>query len=154
MKKLTAELSQRSLQKLADDLMEYARRLETAEEEIVQRMSTEAAAEAGKYFSEGVSVFPNGHGITANGESVVFEEFGAGATVRDLFPGGADVSFEIRRGAYSELHHGEYEQTGYEYWHHHGQRLTHVDAGNGLFYGMEAARSSAPEIVKEVLEKL
>lgn len=138
---------------MAKDLEEYAAALtKEIAPEIERRLSIEAAAEAAAHFGEGVTVTPTEHGVAASGEDVVFQEFGAGARISDPYPGGADVGFEIRRGAYSDLHEGEYAQTGYEYWHHGGERYEYVTPGNGLFYGMEKAREEAGRIAKEVLK--
>lgn len=152
--KLHATLDPSSLMRLAEDLKDYAKRLEEeAAPEIESRLATAAAAEAAGHFSEGVAVTASGNRVIASGSEVVFQEFGAGARISDPYPGGADVGFDIRRGAYSDLHGGEYAQSGYELWHHGGEEYRFVTPGNGLFYGMERAREQAASVAKEVLKR-
>ena len=151
--KISFSLDPKSIQEAADELMEYSKKLRRAEFMIDQKLSQIAAEEAGKHFDGDVTVSALDHGVMATGESVVFQEFGAGSRISDPFPDGADVDFEIRRGAYSDLNGGEYAQTGYEYWHHNGERYEYQTPRNGLFYGMMAAKENAAEAVKEVLEE-
>lgn len=149
--KISMDLSRKSIQAAAKALADYAKHLKDCETAITERLSEIAAEEAAEHFDEDVTVTPTANGVLATGPSVVFQEFGAGARVSDPFDGGADVSFEIRRGAYSDLHDGEYAQSGYEMWHHDGIEYRYVTPGNGLFYGMMKAREEAPNIAKEVL---
>lgn len=145
-------LSPASIKKAADELRKYADHLRDCESHIAERLSEEAAEEAAEHFDEDVSVEALVDGVRATGSSVVFQEFGAGSRISDPFPGGADVGFAIRRGAYSDLHEGEYSQTGYELWHHDGLEYRYVTPRNGLFYGMMRARERAKDIAKEVLK--
>lgn len=150
MRKIRISLNPSDLDELAKQLRQYAKQLPEMADEMTARLSEEAATVARQHFSNDVTVDATANGVTATGESVVFEEFGAGARISDPFPDGADVDFEIRRGAYSDLHNGEYSQTGYQYWHHDGERYEYVTPRNGLFYGMQAAREKIKEIAEEV----
>lgn len=149
--KIQFRLDPREIRKAAQALREYAAKLEDSTEEIQSELCRVAAAEAAKHFDEDVTVTPAGDRVIAEGESVVFQEFGAGARISNPYPDGGDVGIEVRRGAYSDLHEGEYAQTGYEYWHHDGERYEYVTPRNGLFYGMMQALEDAPDIVREVL---
>lgn len=140
-----------SIEQAAKKLAAYAVRLRDSETEITRRVSEVAADEARDRYDEDVFVYGTDHGVIATGESVVFQEFGAGARISDPYDGGADVDFEIRRGAYSDLYGGEYAQSGYEKWHHDGEEYRYITPTNALFYGMEAARAAAADIAKEVL---
>ena len=150
--KISMNLSRKSIQAAAKALADYAKHLKDCETAITERLSEIAAEEAAEHFDEDVTVTSTANGVLATGPSVVFQEFGACAAVRDPLPGGADVSFEIRRGAYSDLHYGEYAQSGYKSWHHNGTEYTEVVPNHGLFYGMMKAKEEAPRIAKEVLE--
>ena len=134
-------------------LRKYAKKLEQSTDEIDRRLSEIAADEARPRYRGGVAVTAEEHGVAATGKSVVFQEFGAGATISDPFPDGADVSFEIRRGSYSDLHEGPYMQSGYEYWTFGGRRYEYVEPTNALFYGMMEAKERAAEVVREVLHE-
>ena len=149
---ITAELSAASLRKAADDLKRYAAELRIDAREISHRLSEEAADVARQHFSPDITVVAEDEGVIAVGEQVVFEEFGAGARISDPYPGGADVDFEIRRGAYSDLHGGEYSQNDYTEWHHDGQTYEYITPRNGLFHGMMHVRDRAGEVAREVLE--
>lgn len=146
------DLSPSSIRSAANELKKYADHLKACESHIAERLSDEAAEEAAEYFDDGVSVEALANGVRATGESVVFQEFGAGLTISDPFPDGADVSFQIRRGAYSDLHQGEYAQTGYELWHHDGIEYRYVIPKHGLFYAMMRAKERAKDVAKEVLK--
>lgn len=150
MKKISFSLDPREIERAAKELRDYAASLSVRAMELDRKLSEEAANEARAHYSGAVTVEPTDRGVMAYGQEVVFEEFGAGARISDPFPGGADVSFEIRRGAYSDLHNGEYAKSGYEAWHHNGERYEYVTPRNGLFYGMEQARSMAADIAEEV----
>lgn len=151
MGKISIGLSADSIEKAAKQLADYARGLRFAAGEIDHSLSVIAAEEAASHFDENVSVAALEHGVMAVGDSVVFQEFGAGARISDPYPDGADVGFEIRRGAYSDLHEGEYAQTGYQYWHHDGEIYQYVTPTNGLFHGMMAAKERAAKVAKEAL---
>lgn len=153
MKKISFSLDPASIQQAAKELEAYAKKLRDSELWIDQRLNQIAADEARQHYDGNVAVAAMDHGVMAAGESVVFQEFGAGSRISDPFPGGADVDFEIRRGAYSDLHEGEYAQTGYEYWHYRGERYEYQTPRNGLFYGMEKAKDEAAQVVREVLEE-
>lgn len=150
--KISMDLSVKSIMAAAEKLRAYARKLEEGTGRIEERLSEVAADEARTHFDGDVSVEALPNGVRASGESVVFQEFGAGARISDPFPGGADVGFEIRRGAYSDLHGGEYAQSGYESWHYRGEEYRYVTPRNGLFYGMMKAKEESANIVREVLE--
>lgn len=151
--RIDIKLGPDSIRDAAEMLESYANRLKNAAEAIQTELCKTAATEAARHFDGDVTVMPAGDRVTATGESVVFQEFGAGAAVRDPYPDGAEVDFEIRRGAYSDMMGGEYAQTKYEYWHHDGEKYTQVVPVHGLFYGMMAAKDAIPEIVKGVFKK-
>lgn len=146
-------LNPQSIHDAAKALRAYASRLMEADTKITRRLSEIAADEAREHYDESILVTATDSGVLAQGESVVFQEFGAGARISDPFEDGADVSFEIRKGAYSDLHQGEYAQSGYQKWHYNGEEYEYVTPTNALFYGMEAARAAAADVAKEVLRE-
>lgn len=150
MRKIKVRLDPKDFSDLADELRRYASHMDEMAEQITRRLSETAAEEARSHYSSDVTVDTTENGVVATGESVVFEEFGAGARISDPFPGGADVDFEIRRGAYSDLNQGEYARSGYELWHHNGDEYRFVTPTNALFYGMEKAREEAVKTAREV----
>lgn len=154
-KSIRCRLSERSLTEVAKQLEKLADKLEQGEvsHEVVRRVSEVAAEEARSHFGTDVTVSAHDSGVIATGESVVFEEFGAGARISDPYPDGTDAAIEIRRGAYSDLHQGEYARSGYKEWHHDGERYEYVTPVNGLFHGMMKAKEEAPGIIEEVLKQ-
>lgn len=153
MRKISFNLDPRDIRDLANELRRYAKEMQDMADDVTVRLSEVAADEARSHYSSDVTVEATSNGVTATGESVVFEEFGAGARISDPFPGGADVSFEIRRGAYSDLNEGEYARTGYDHWHHDGQIYQYVTPTNALFYGMERAKEEAARVAREVFSQ-
>ena len=151
--KIRMTLSPESIERAAEQLREYAKRLETATAEIDRRLSEEAAEEAAQHYGPGITVEALDHGVRASGEEVVFQEFGAGARISDPFPGGVDIGVDIRWGSYSEMNLGEYYQSGYEKWHYAGEEYRYVTPTNALFYGMMRAKDRAAEVAKEVLKE-
>ena len=150
MRRINVRLDPKDFKDLANELRRYANEMQSMADEMNQRLCRVAAEEAREHYSSDVQVEEIENGVIATGESVVFEEFGAGARISDPFPGGADVNFEIRQGAYSDLHEGEYARSGYEMWHHAGEEYRYVTPTNALFYGMEKAKEEAGKIAREV----
>ena len=141
-----------NLDRAVKQLERYAKKLESSTDEIDRRLSEIAADEARERYRGGIAVTAEEHGVTATGDSVVFQEFGAGATVVDPFPGGADVtSIEIMQGSYSRERRGPYWASGYESWEFGGRAYTQVEPTNALFFGMLEAKDRAGEVAREVL---
>lgn len=152
MRVIDIRLDPRDIDDLVKELRRYAKQMRDMADEVSMRLSEVAADEARSLYSDDITVEATGNGVTASGESVVFEEFGAGARISDPFPDGADVSFEIRRGAYSDLHQGEYARSGYKEWHHNKEPFKWVTPTNALFFGMEKAKEEIGKIAREVFE--
>ena len=152
MRVIDIRLDPRDIDDLVKELRRYAKQMRNMADEVSMRLSEVAADEARSLYSDDITVEATANGVIASGESVVFEEFGAGARISDPFPDGADVSFEIRRGAYSDLHQGEYARSGYELWHHNGDEYRFVTPTNALFFGMEKAKEEIGKIAREVFE--
>lgn len=146
-------LSAESIRKAADKLRAYAKRIESAGNEIDRRLSEIAAEEAASHFGPEITVEALDHGVRATGEEVVFQEFGAGSAVMDPFPGGADIGIEIRQGSWSDAHQGEYARSGYEMWHHNGVEYRYIVPTNAMFHGMMKAKEMAGEVAREVLKE-
>ena len=150
--KIRMTLDPDSIAKAAKQLRDYAKKLKASTLWIDQRLNQVAADEARTHFDGDVTVIPQDHSVVAMGPGVVFQEFGAGSRISDPYPGGASVDFDIRRGAYSDLHQGEYAQSGYEMWHYNGEEYRYVTPTNALFHGMMKAREEAAQIIREELE--
>ena len=144
------EVSLDKLQKLADELLRLADRIDKAPKSVNAMLVAAAAEEARNHYSDRITVEETENAVRATGNSVAFEEFGAGARISDPFPDGADVDFEIRKGAYSDLHEGEYAKSGYESWHHGGEEYKYVTPTNALFYARERAIAEIPEAANEL----
>lgn len=99
-------------------------------------------AEVGQVAAEGnygdseimvrIDPIPGGYCLSANGEQVVFIEFGAGKGVN---PGNelADrMPFDVYDGSYSDMNHGEYQSTGYRFWHYEGVKYYEIAHRDGM----------------------
>lgn len=90
-KKITVSLSVSGVQKLQDELKEYRRWQMEKAKELAQRLAMLGASAASIGFSRAiytgtkdavvtVKAIPGGYAVKANGESVLFIEFGSGVT--------------------------------------------------------------------------
>lgn len=150
MKVFRAQLDPADLERMADELRAYAAKLRESGPKISEKLCEIAAEEARGHFSAGIAVDHTENKVIATGDYAIFQEFGAGAAVSDPFPGGSDVSVDIRFAAYSEKNGGELFRTQ-EYWHFGGKEYREVVPTHGLFHGMERARAEAGKIAREVL---
>ena len=118
------------------------------------------AAQAAYGSPVAVTVEPidNGMCIRANGDAVVFLEFGAGSAVdqSDMF---ADrMPFEVRRGSFSDAKgvdqqgrpRGSYARHNYQYWEFGGQTYTEVYPTNGMQHAYEAMMQDIRTLAKRV----
>lgn len=149
--KMKVSLDPKSIRDAENKLWELVSKLSQCSDDIASELCKRAANEAAKHFDGDVTVMPAGDRVIAEGESVVFQEFGAGSRISNPYPDGGDVSFEVRQGAYSDLHEGDYAQNAYEFWHHGHEEYEYIEPRNGLFYGMMQAIDDAPEVTREVL---
>lgn len=90
-KKIVAPLSVSGIQKIQDELKEYKRWQKDKAKELAERLAMLGASVASIRFSRAVYTemrdatvsvvaIPNGYAVKADGESVLFIEFGAGIT--------------------------------------------------------------------------
>ena len=90
-KKIVVPLSESGIQKIQDELMVYRKWQEEKARELAERLATLGATVASIRFSRAVytgkkdvevtvEALPNGYKVKADGESVLFIEFGSGVT--------------------------------------------------------------------------
>lgn len=90
----------------------------------------------------------NGYRIVAEGEDVLFIEFGAGDAA------GSDnglydaVPAVARPGSWSETHAQQYSRYGF--WVFGGKKMTEVPTSPAFYYAYEAMVQAIPRIAKEV----
>lgn len=90
----------------------------------------------------------NGYRIVAEGEAVLFIEFGAGDAA------GSDnglydaVPAVARPGSWSETHAQQYSRYGF--WVFAGQKITEVPTSPAFYYAYEAMVQNLPRIAEEV----
>ena len=91
-----------------------------------------------------------GYKIVAEGEDVLFIEFGAGdATMNPMFEN--YVGVDVYPGAYSEqVGSGEYAETGK--WHFGGKTYTEVQPRMGLYDAKLYIQGAAVELAQEVIQ--
>lgn len=93
----------------------------------------------------------NGYKIVAEGEDVLFIEFGAGDAA------GSENSLydatppEARPGSWSETHAQQYSKYGF--WIFAGQRYTEVQPTPAFYYAYEYMAQNLPQIAKDVFGK-
>ena len=118
-------------------------------------------AEIGKRAAQGaygsaitvtVEAIANGVCIRANGDAVVFLEFGAGSQVNEGNMFANVMPFDVRRGSFSDskVPPGEYARNNYEYWTFGGQRLEYVTPVNGMQKAYEAMQQDVKTLARKV----
>lgn len=127
-----------SLSAAERETMRLAREFDRKVDEFVREIaSIGAQAAAGAYGGRvGVSIegIGNGFSICADGQQVVFIEFGAGSAVNtgNMFAG--QMPFEVRQGSYSDSKNppGPYAKSGYRFWKFGGNLYTEIVPANGM----------------------
>ena len=90
----------------------------------------------------------NGYRIVAEGEDVLFIEFGAGDSAgsdNGLYDAVPSVA---RPGSWSETHAQQYSRYGF--WYFAGQKMTEVPTSPAFYYAYEAMVQNLPRIAEEV----
>lgn len=111
-----------------------------AEIAVIGQRAAQGAYGSGGAVDVTVEPIDNGYAIIANGDAVVFLEFGAGDAVdsgdRYTSVVEAEGGFDIRPGSWSETHAQQYSTNGY--WIFGGRRYTEVQPRNGMQAAYEA----------------
>lgn len=162
-KKIVVPLSVSGIQKIQDELKEYQRWQNDKAKELIERLAMLGASVASIRFSRAVYAgmrdaavsvvaIQNGYAVKADGESVLFIEFGAGITYGTGHPEASD--FGMGPGTYPD---------GKGHWNDPNGWYLPKSAGGGHTYGnppampMYEARKQIeqelPIIVKEVFSK-
>lgn len=138
-------------------LSEYETRLSQFLVELAEIGQRAAQSAYGSPITVTVEETENGVSIRANGDAVVFLEFGAGSATdpTDMF---ADsMPFPVRRGSFSDVNigadgrpPGQYTRTGYQYWEFGGHRYTEVPPRNGMQHAYEAMMQDMRTLAKKV----
>lgn len=159
-KKIVVPLSVSGIQKIQGELKEYQRWQKDKANELAERLAMLGASVASIRFSRAVYTgmsdatvsvvaIPNGYAVKADGESVLFIEFGAGIT----YGNGHPEAQELRMGP------GTYPD-GKGHWNDPNGWWIPKSAGGGHTYGnppampmyeaRKAIEQELPRIVKEV----
>lgn len=159
-KKITVPLSVAGVQKLQDELKEYRRWQKEKAQELAQRLAMLGASVASIGFSRAaysgmrdanvsVVAIPGGYAVKADGESVLFIEFGSGVTYGSGHPEAGQ--FGMGPGTYPD---------GKGHWDDPNGWWIPKSAGGGHTYGnppampmyeaRKAIEQELPRIVKEV----
>ena len=94
-----------------------------------------------------------GYRIVAEGESVLFIEFGTGDAAGIHASAYDAVPSVVRPGSWSESHQGEYWRTGgylKGHWHFGGKELHETDPHPAFYDAYKAMVEALPQIVEEV----
>lgn len=162
-KKIVVPLSVSGIQKIQDELKEYQRWQKGKANELAERLAMLGASVASIRFSRAVYTgmrdapvsvvaIPNGYAVKADGESVLFIEFGSGVTYGSGHPEAQE--FGMGPGTYPD---------GKGHWNDPDGWYLPKSAGGGHTYGnppampMYEARKrimqELPRIVKEVFTR-
>lgn len=159
-KKIVVPLSESGIQKIQDELMAYRKWQEEKARELAERLAALGATVASIRFSRAVytgkkdvdvtvEALPNGYKVKADGESVLFIEFGAGVTYGYGHPEAGE--FGMGPGTYPD---------GKGHWDDPKGWYLPKSAGGGHTFGnppampmyeaRKAIEQELPRIVKEV----
>lgn len=159
-KKIVVPLSESGIQKIQDELMVYRKWQEEKARELAERLATLGATVASIRFSRAVYTgkkdvevtveeLPNGYKVKADGESVLFIEFGSGVTYGYGHPEAGE--FGMGPGTYPD---------GKGHWDDPKGWYLPKSAGGGHTFGnppampmyeaRKAIEQELPRIVKEV----
>ena len=97
-----------------------------------------------------------GYRIVAEGEDVLFIEFGAGDAAGSENGNYDAVPVVAYPGSWSEAHQGEYWRTGglgQGHWHFGGQEYTELAPSPAFYYAYEAMVQNLPQIAREVFQQ-
>lgn len=92
----------------------------------------------------------NGYSIVAEGETILFVEFGAGDAAGIMAGFYDNVPTSVRPGSWSETHEQMYSRYGF--WVFGGQILHEVEPNPSFYYAYEAMVEALPKIAQEVFE--
>lgn len=159
-KKIVVPLSESGIQKIQDELMVYRKWQEERARELAERLAALGATVASIRFSRAVytgkkdvevtvEALPNGYKVKADGESVLFIEFGSGVTYGYGHPEAGE--FGMGPGTYPD---------GKGHWNDPKGWYLPKSAGGGHTFGnppampmyeaRKAIEQELPRIVKEV----
>ena len=93
----------------------------------------------------------NGYKICAEGEDVLFIEFGTGDRAGVLTPWYDQVPSEVRPGSWSESHAQMYSRYGF--WVFAGQIYHYTEPHPAFYYAYQAMVEALPQIAQEVFSK-
>ena len=139
----------KTIEKYADmdrKLAELAERLCQIGEPIIRQIH-------GNHSSVWTEPTANGYRIVAEGEDVLFIEFGAGEDAGSDNGKYDAVPSVAKPGTWSEAHQGEYWRTGGPgkgHWHFGGREINTVPTSPAFYYAYEAMVQNLPRIAEEV----
>lgn len=140
-----------ALNQLNKIINEFDAKVDTFISEIVEIGKMAAQSTYGGAVS--VTAEPEGDGgwiIKAEGEPVVFFEFGAGKATDAAERYAGEMPFPVYEGSYSIANGGEYAATGFKVWHFGGQPYHEVKQRPGMLRAYEAIMQEIPNVAKRV----
>lgn len=93
----------------------------------------------------------NGYKVCAEGEDILFIEFGTGDRAGVLSPWYDEVPPTVRPGSWSETHAQQYSTQGY--WYFGGKRYEFTEPHPAFYYAYQAMVEALPQIAQEVFSK-
>lgn len=134
------------LANLQEKCAELARRLCEVGEPIIQ-------AWHGNHAVVSMEQTQDGYVIRADGEDVLFIEFGTGDKAGEMAANYDAVPATVRPGSWSEAHGGEYAKTGgfgKGFWHFGGKEYHFTEPHPAFYYAYQRMVEALPQIAKEV----
>ena len=162
--KITVDLfNPKSIDDAIKELERYSNRLESACMELAERLAKLGAqtveneyrsASEEKQFVVECTQTDNGWTIIAEGENVVFLEFGTGVLTEDYEHPEAVGLPNISPGSYSQTEgRGNFVVGSHEYWYYRKKRYSGTIATHGFYFAKREMKEQAILIAREVFHK-
>lgn len=158
MRKISFSLSEKSIDRAIEKLIEHKQLVDSKCDELASRLATLGATVSSLGFSRAfydgnndveitVTQSRNGYVVHAQGEAVCFIEFGTG--VGATSPHGAELGFTP--GSWSIDHKKEFSTYGF--WYYNGHRISGSQPGNYMYNAGKEMLEQVTQIAKEVFKK-
>ena len=148
------DISARGISNVIRKLESYRNEFIRKNDELVKRVTELGAETANDAYAGGAAVKADTQGnhgtITAEGDGVVFIEFGAGKTTTENEFGEAEFPFDISEGSYSRENANMYASLGY--WLFGGRRYEYIWPRRGMMNALDTMEREAETIAAEVFD--
>ena len=158
MRTIEISLTKTSIQKAINELERTKKSMQSKLREVAERLAEEGRNQAEMAYGHAIDVrveeVEDGFVLSANGDAVVFLEFGAGYATdytHPFAPTMAAAGVQIEPGSWSRQHANQYASQGWWFWG--GRVYMAVQPMHGMLRASEEIKYLTDRVVKEVFGK-